>query len=161
MCNLFLNNIPRLEINDWPQIRRGGVLALHGAAASKSGIAQVSWDPSLTQNAAVGTDQDQRNTKNWQRSNIKQFPMEQFIDGSQIVHIFKIDCEGCEFSVIPGLEKPLSNKTLMRSLVGEYHLSLLDPHEETFAKKPSAASAAETLRILLGRGCKKEWQIRC
>jgi FkbM family methyltransferase len=158
ICNLFLNKVELLS-SSFP--RSAGVLPLQGAVGATAGTVDISWDPSKTQNAAAGTDEPSVLAQGWQKTTVTRYPIISFLERSQVVRILKIDCEGCEFSVIPGLAEMLSNRTKIEKLVGEYHLSLLNRKEETFARKPSRLSAERTLKILLDRGCRQVWQINC
>jgi FkbM family methyltransferase len=158
LCNLHLNKINVLQSSDWGDEMKPGVLALHGAAGSRSGFISVSWSPEATQNAAVGTTEP--STQDWLTKEVTQFDVKDFVDGRK-VNILKMDCEGCEFSVMPHLQEELLDRTKIVNFVGEFHLSLLDKNTETNAKKPSDTSISKSLNVLEKRGCAKAWRFEC
>lgn len=161
VCNLFLNKVKLLSLNGPGFPWKPGVLPLHGAVGAVEGTVVISWDPSKTQNAAADSDEPSVKAQGWNKKTVVRYPIRRVLEGPWVVKIFKIDCEGCEFSVIPALADFLPNRTKIEKLVGEYHLSLLNKNEDTFAKKPSAEAAARTKKIILARGCMQAWQIDC
>lgn len=79
-----------------------------------------------------------------------------------VIDFLKLDCEGCEFDLIVNLKDFFINKTRLRYLGAEIHLSLMDKNEVTIAKKPSQITSDSALSILRQRGCGKiNWQINC
>lgn len=159
LCNLQLNKVNVLQSGDWGDEMKPGVLAPHGAVGSSNGFINVSWSPGASQSAAVGTTEP--STRNWVTKKVKQFDVKDFVVGRK-VNILKMDCEGCEFSLIPHLEEELLDRTKIINFVGEFHLSLLDDDIETNAKKPSETSISKTLSVLEKRGCATTtWRLEC
>ena len=156
-CALHFNVLQSSDLGDE---MKPGVLALHGAAGSRSGFVNVSFSPGATQNAAVGTTEP--STQDWLTKEVKQFDVKDFARGRK-VNILKMDCEGCEFSLIPHLqEELLGDRANIVNFVGEFHLSLMDKTIETNAKKPSDISISKTLKVLEKRGCATtSWRIEC
>ena len=119
-----------------------------------------SYKLGVSQNAAVGTSEPMTISEGWMSAPVKRYLPSKLI-GDKTVQILKIDCEGCEFAAVPAMEDLVLDREKVLSLQGEWHLSLLNPGEQTYAAKPSTIIAEKTKEILIKRGCNVEWRINC
>jgi len=162
--NLWLNSVLELDEEhihvglEHP----GGVLALHSALTLGGGQVEVKYTNSKSQNAAVGTDSEL--TADWSSDMVRSVVLPDFLQHHRIekVALFKIDCEGCEFEVIPQMHAWLKDKKRVRRIVGEIHQSLAESKGRTHARKASPESVQAMNDVLRARGCAVgSWTIDC
>ena len=90
------------------------------------------------------------------------------------IKLLKIDCEGCEFDVIPAMGHDLfCDRSQVFAVRGELHVSLLPPPRRggggagavtttTIAARPAPDAVRATLDLLRLRGCSVDrWHLRC
>ena len=160
--NLHLNNVTILhhQSNYESFTHQGGVLPVWGAASDHSGKFNMTYNDALSQFSTISnvTTSELDSTAEVNVINIQKFLLKQNVD---VINIFKIDCEGCEFSVIPALKDMLLNKTKVQQFAGELHQSLMTK-EVTIAPKPNQQAITETIAVMKARGCATHlWNFMC
>jgi FkbM family methyltransferase len=82
--------------------------------------------------------------------------------GVPVIALLKIDCEGCEFAVIPSIAEIFTNRSAVRMVAGEYHVALGDKDTTTVATKPSDELLNATAEVMRTRGCDTtSWEFMC
>lgn len=167
MCyNLFLNKVPILHENELGHADKFGVLPLHAAIRSHDGNVNVGFSTKKSQSAGAdfdakatvgwqGADFDANSKAGWQVAEVREVNFTSFLasHGVQRVRLMKMDCEGCEYSVIPELGSFFSDKAKLERFRGEIHQSLKLDDEFSFIKKPSKSAVSAMDAALAGRGC--------
>ena len=70
------------------------------------------------------------------------------------VLLFKMDCEGCEFEVIPSMGSVFADRNVIHKFAGEIHMSVAyGNNKPTFAPKRSKTETEALLSQLASRGC--------
>jgi FkbM family methyltransferase len=130
--NLWINHVQELEEKDLGKPGKFGVLAMHGAVTSDARPVEIAYEPGWSVMASVNAHGPA--TENWERAMVPSWDLRSFLQqhGISKVRLFKIDCEGCEFEVIPSLKEMFTDKTLIERAVGEIHQYLRDPNTNTF-----------------------------
>ncbi|GBF93387.1 hypothetical protein Rsub_06425 [Raphidocelis subcapitata] len=152
--NAWVNGVPLLAEADLANPEAAGLLAVHGAAGARSGTMTVRWSDTISINAAVGT--DSQIIGDWNSAEVPAIRLKDYLadHGVERVDVFKIDCEGCEFELIPDFESWLLPKDgKVGRVTGEIHMVLLT-NTPTHAGKATKEQGAEMTRILEARGCK-------
>lgn len=160
--NLWLNNVPELDENDFHQRSKPGVLALNRAVTADGRQVEIRWNDAKSQNAVADSHSD--NTVGWSKAMIPSIVFPEFMksQGIHSIRLFKIDCEGCEFEVIPAMQELFKDKHVLERVAGEIHQSLKSTKGTIFAAKPAADKIKATDEALASRGCQVgQWQVRC
>jgi len=168
--NLWLNNVTELEENELGggSSAKPGVLALNRATTSDGRQVEIAYSDSSSENAGIaGNNQSAATaeaTKGWSTAVIPSVVIQEFLSRHAIDHVklFKIDCEGCEFEVVPAMGELFTNKSRVERIVGEVHQSLKDPGETVLVARPSPDKIRMTDDLLAKRGCVVgAWAVEC
>jgi hypothetical protein len=166
LINLFLNKIP-FHSQGLPSASStlGGVYAKHAAVAADDspGTVGVRYDQKSTQYAIVGAPSER--TPTWETAQVPKFNVNEVLKlatPSFPIELLKIDCEGCEFWLLPRLWKIFSEKSLVRMVAGELHLSVLNATADHAPETVSEELSRRTFSKLKSRGCPTDlWQFSC
>ena len=177
--NLFLNGIPEVPCNS---IGKGapGVCVLNRAVVhpdvglAYNGDVDIAFSLSNTQNAALANPSYARNAALANPSytpartvKVRAMSALDFVIPSLPILLLKVDCEGCEFDLVPSLGERFLNRSLIQSFAAELHLSLVpvpagSVQPQTMAKLRTTTEAEALFHALRRRGCKtNRWDIYC
>jgi len=162
VLNLWLNKVPKLSENDLGKYEKAGVVALNAAVTKDGRSVEIKWSDSNSQNAAVGT--TEAKTNGWSSANVPSIQLTKFLANHNLdaVELLKIDCEGCEFEVIPSMKAVFADKAKIKRVTGEIHQSLKNPKAGTEARKATPDEIKFTDAALADRGCKiNSWEVEC
>ena len=157
--NLILNNVTILKSGDIRNRGPGGVLALN-CVASERGM-YIHWSDSNSMNAfASDTGLPQRHgqrLEGWKTKKVQSFNLTNFVKTKAIkrVEFLKMDCEGCEYDLIPRLSfHNWLSKDRVPFLSAELHAMYNDKLFWEFSK------IEQTLKALSDRGCSNVRELR-
>lgn len=189
VLNLHLNKVRMLTPSTFGQASTGGVLPLHaalGGAPSKpakgGGRANANRSTVLMHYPVGRHDSQLAMTAHdglaprggWRSQRVPLVYLPDFLDqrGVRKVRLFKVDCEGCEWQLLPSLRSwllPMSRATTLlkprkpkiEKLVGELHAKMLEPDFDFEARRktgrpivrPEVDDLFMTVRVLVERGC--------
>ena len=177
--NLFLNKIPEIPCNS---IGKGppGVCVLnravvhHNVGLAYNGDVDIAFSLSNTQNAALANPSYAQNAAlanpNYdpvRTVKVRAVSALDFVIPSLPILLLKVDCEGCEFDLVPSLGERFFDRSLIQNFAAELHLSLVPVpagtvQPETMAKLRTSAEAEALFSALRRRGCKtNRWDIYC
>eukprot|EP00747_Dinoflagellata_sp_TGD_P167245 gnl/TRDRNA2_/TRDRNA2_191295_c0_seq1.p1 gnl/TRDRNA2_/TRDRNA2_191295_c0~~gnl/TRDRNA2_/TRDRNA2_191295_c0_seq1.p1 ORF type:complete len:359 (-),score=78.07 gnl/TRDRNA2_/TRDRNA2_191295_c0_seq1:59-1111(-) len=119
--NMHLNGVPLLRESDLGMPGKGGVLPLNSALSSDGRDVEVRWTDGasrfgVTVDGSNGFDGD------WSRKKTHSVQLDKYLDehGVNQIQLLKMDCEGCEYEVLPSLKQFLC-KGRVRRIEGEMH----------------------------------------
>lgn len=164
--NMWLNSVPELHLDDLGKPGKGGVLALNRAANAGGRTVDMAWNRRQTQNA-VSDGLYLETSAHWAKATVRGVDINAFIAeyGLAPVQLFKIDCEGCEFEVLPTMERLLADKQGgIRQFAAEIHQNKRPDHKnkQRLAQKASNRQIQDLDRILGARGCDtRKWSTMC
>jgi FkbM family methyltransferase len=146
-----------------------GLCAVHGAVSAATGLSEVniSYSETSSQLATLRTSPEREisgSSKTMTMVPATAYELQAILSMQEfaVLDYLKIDCEGCEFSVIPAIDAELVNKSRIAVLGIELHQSLMDPKMVTVAEKPAKSAVEATVRALKKRGCNTElWTQYC
>ena len=128
LWNLVENGVPLRQLSSLGVEGKPGVIALHAAIGAEDGKVDLLYIPTRSQNANVGMS---RNTSRWatmtnpgwRKVSVDEYNLTKILTDSSVrsVDLLKMDCEGCEFTVIPSMRDWIINRTRIKTLVGEIH----------------------------------------
>ena len=128
LWNLVENGVPLRQLSSLGVEGKPGVIALHAAIGAEDGKVDLMYTPTRSQNANVGMS---RNTSSWvkikkqvwRKVSVDEYNLTKILTDSSVrsVDLLKMDCEGCEFTVIPSMRDWIINRTRIKTLVGEIH----------------------------------------
>ena len=128
LWNLVENGVPLRQLSSLGVEGKPGVIALHAAIGAEDGKVDLMYTPTRSQNANVGMS---RNTSRWatmtnpgwRKVSVDEYNLTKILTDSSVrsVDLLKMDCEGCEFTVIPSMRDWIINRTRIKTLVGEIH----------------------------------------
>lgn len=155
--NMFLNNIT--VIKKWNlDTNIGGIIPINQAVGAKQEIKEITYPTNQSQLAALSDSPDGQKiiiTVTSFHDIIRRYDID-------VIDFLKIDCEGCEFEVIPSIKDRFVDKKKVRYVGAEIHQSLMDPTSKPLAKRPNQTSINITLSALRERGCKTNtWNVEC
>ena len=140
--NLHVNRVPLLREDDFTSASSaaagGGVLALHAGATADGRRLTMAWDPSrskashaLTKEAVAGTRSNTDQIVTTRSYRIPSLLSSLRVDGR--LPLLKLDCEYCEYEVLPDLEH---SGVLTRTgrLVGEVHRPTMETQRTLYHK---------------------------
>ena len=157
--NMYLNNIT--VVKKWDRERgtnMGGIMPINQAVGAKQGVKEITYPFNQSQLATLSDSPD------GQKVNITVASFNDIIRRYDIdvIDFLTIDCEGCEFEVIPSIRERFVDKKKIRYVGAEIHQSLLDPTSKTLAKRPNQTLIDATLSTLRQRGCRTNtWNVEC
>jgi FkbM family methyltransferase len=163
--NLYLNKIPvhnSLPSADNPV---GGVYPKFAAIATddSAGTVTVRYSPEKTQFAVVGA--SSWRTPTWETAEVHKFNVNKLLNratSSFPVELLKIDCEGCEFWLLPRISEVFSQKEVVKMVAGELHLSAMDDKQEHYPDTVSSDMTKQAFSKLMSRGCPTDkWNYIC
>lgn len=160
--NVHLNKLTNLTAQDLGDTDKPGIFLVHAAVGNSDGESEVGYSDKLSKNAGVNVSHNM--AVGWKFERVPQLNLYNFLMSNTIfiVNLLKMDCEGCEFSVIPQLGDFFVSTSQVHKFTGEIHRSLTDPHEQTFVEKPSENLVQATNAQLKKRGCKTNtWAVSC
>lgn len=161
--NLWLNGVRLLTPSQFGSSEAGGgVLAMNAAVSERSGNVTVRWSDTASQNAVADQEEYAMSAtsatvpSNWHWASVPTFNLPDFLARHNIkeVHLMKIDCEGCEFRVIPAWADFFRDKLRLLRLTGEFHWRALDRTRGRFQEKPTDMQVNMVDEVLTARGCK-------
>lgn len=162
--NLFLNNITTLPRHVIGNSSFHGVIPIFGVIGDTDGFAMVRYNPFNSHESVVNSSENLASS--WIQFHVTSYNLTRVLSliksrGSTI-GIIKMDCEGCEFDVIPAMGMYLRDKNFINFICGELHLSLIDQNATTAAKKVSQDKIEKTISALKARHCDTRfWQFTC
>eukprot|EP00746_Dinoflagellata_sp_MGD_P024004 gnl/MRDRNA2_/MRDRNA2_15634_c0_seq1.p1 gnl/MRDRNA2_/MRDRNA2_15634_c0~~gnl/MRDRNA2_/MRDRNA2_15634_c0_seq1.p1 ORF type:complete len:412 (+),score=75.36 gnl/MRDRNA2_/MRDRNA2_15634_c0_seq1:184-1419(+) len=163
--NLFLNNVPLLQEKDLGVVGKHGVLPLNVACTIDGRDTEIRYSTSLTMDAVTNWNEDNQNEKDWARGVVPSLILPDFLSAHNVgpVRLLKMDCEGCEFYLIPEFPDFFANKTKVQRFVAEIHRNLFDPalKQKTVGATISLEKAAALDEVMEKRGCKKKKIYNC
>lgn len=123
VLNCWLNNVPMLEEKDAGNHHKPGVLAWLAAATTDGHDVEIKWSDANSQNAAVGANGISAQHEHWSSAMVPSIQMEKYFAKNHIeqIELFKIDCEGCEFDVIPAMRDIFVDRNKIKKVKGEVH----------------------------------------
>ena len=155
--NMYLNNIT--VIKKWERgTNTGGIMPINQAVGALQEVKEITYPANQSQLAALSDSPDGH------KINITVASFNDIIRRYDIgvIDFLKIDCEGCEFDVIPSIQERFVDKNKIRFVGAEIHQSLMDPSSKPLAKRPNQTSIDSTLSALRQRGCKTDtWNVEC
>lgn len=161
LFNLHLNGIKLLSPQDIGPDGPPGVLALHGAAGGDGGgTIEMQWTGTRSQKAhALSTASASSVGRNlssvemasgkFRRASVPVTFVPKYLGGWKKVDLFKIDCEGCEYAVMPASAHWLSDRKAVQVFKAEIHI----PHGSGFSTPDLLAQQATLLSIFENRRC--------
>ncbi len=155
LWNMAANGVPRLGLGDLGARGKTGVVAVHGAMTEDGGDVVFYHNPARSQISAVAR-RGFAVPRGWTRRVTPGYNLGGVLEGHGIlaVHMLKIDCEGCEFAVIPGLHPWISSRERVLHVEGEIHWHLVCPKQYNDPVQHVTREAADgTERTLAARGC--------
>lgn len=125
--NLFHNDVTILTEDDIGKKARPGVLPLNMVIGNKD--VTLTWNPSQTQAAQVNNDTKKFDlnkaaaSDKLESATVKAMQLSKFLRDRHAlpVSMVKMDCEGCEFSVVPQIEDIIADKKQVLRFSGEAH----------------------------------------
>ena len=155
--NMYLNNITVLR--KWEcGTQTGGILPINQAVGAMHEIKEITY-PSNQSQLATLSDSNYGHKINITVASFNDIIRRYDIN---VIHFLKIDCEGCEFEVIPSISERFTDRKKIHYIGAEIHQSLLDPYSKTIARRPNRTLIDSTLSILRRRGCgTTSWNIEC
>ena len=155
--NMFLNNIT--VIKKWDRgTTMCGIIPINQAVGAIQEVKEITYPTNQSQLAALSDSPDGH------KINITVASFHDIIRRYDIdvIDFLKIDCEGCEFEVIPSIKDRFVDKNKIRYVGAEIHQSLMDPTSKPLAKRPNQTAIDITLSALRDRGCKTNtWNVEC
>mmetsp|Transcript_16531 Transcript_16531/g.25055 ORF Transcript_16531/g.25055 Transcript_16531/m.25055 type:complete len:253 (+) Transcript_16531:217-975(+) len=148
--NLHLNGIPILEQSDLADPSKHGVVPLH-QAVSKDGRDVIMDFPSNA-GTELATMMGSRHDES-DRYSVPSVVLPDLLQkiGAGRVDLLKIDCEGCEFEIMPGMKSLICDRIGVRRVSGEmHHDPALHPDMLNFF---STNEVSLTLKVLHDCGC--------
>ena len=162
--NLLLNNISHLSLHDIQTSNKPGVHVWNRAVVSDSQLTAVniSFSPTMSQNAAVSYS----GFNAWNSFPVKTIQSSDLLSFPKPIKLLKVDCEGCEFDLVPGLGNAFFNRAKVERFTAELHLSLVPvssgPQPQTMARVRTSAETKLLFDALTKRGCSTAaWDIYC
>jgi FkbM family methyltransferase len=126
--NMHLNNVPSVSQKEFTKHRsKPGVVALNGGVRTEPGEIQMCLHPEWSMNARMMNDQALKDGGDCDCSKLvcataPAVTTQSLFDdyfGEDTINLMKMDCEGCEFEILPFVREHSSRVT---RLVGELHL---------------------------------------
>jgi FkbM family methyltransferase len=162
---MFLNNIT--AITGLPgRNESGGIRAINSAVGSRRATMEFTYSDYDSQLATFSDIRDGVN--GWHKVNITVVSVGNIFArfNLDVIDFFKIDCEGCEFEVIPSIHSHFINKKKMRFVGAEIHQSLMPQlkrgDDDPLARRPNATAVTNLMHSLKSRGCSsKQWTTKC
>ena len=122
----------------------------------------VRYSDKQSQFAAVGSNNV---PADWQSYEVKKVNVNNLLlkaHSNFPVSLMKIDCEGCEFWLLPRIHDTFFDKTLVLHVAGEFHLSVMDPLQAHAPETVSVSLADATKAVFKKRGCPTDsWIFDC
>jgi FkbM family methyltransferase len=162
---MFFNNIT--AITGLPgRNESGGIRAINSAVGSRRATMEFTYSDYDSQLATFSDVRDGVN--GWHKVNITVVSISNIFArfNLEVIDFFKIDCEGCEFEVIPSIHSYFINKKKMRFVGAEIHQSLMPQlksgDNDPLARRPNATAVTNLMHSLESRGCSsKQWTTKC
>lgn len=152
--NLLLNNVTQLRgLEEIGPRGRAGVLALNAAVtgdpkAANASVTVLSGPTSQDariESAAFLSDQNRtRKYLKWRRARVPMVHLHSTLGGWPSVELLKIDCELCEYQLIPQVRTWFSDRHQVRFVAGELHSGA----------RIAPATRRTVSDALVARGCK-------
>jgi FkbM family methyltransferase len=163
--NMFLNNIT--TITGLPgRNESGGIRAINSAVGTHRSIMEFTYSDYNSQLATFSDILDGVN--GWHKVNITVVSITNIIAHYSLdfIDFFKIDCEGCEFEVIPSIHSQFIDKNKIRFVGAEIHQSLLPQFnkitDDPLARRRDTTTIINLRKTLKSRGCSSEqWTTKC
>jgi FkbM family methyltransferase len=121
--NLAENNVPLIGLSSLGRADRPGVVPLHGALGSSDGFVDFVYSPKKSQNANIGGGPGINGDASWRHVKVQAYDLGNMLSTAKVksVDVLKVDCEGCEFSLLPSLHDWVVDRDRIKRLVGEIH----------------------------------------
>lgn len=162
--NLLLNNISRLSLHEIKTSNKPGVHVWNRAMVSDSqfNVVNISFSSTKSQNAAVSYP----GFNAWNSFPVRTIHPSDLLSFPKPIKLLKVDCEGCEFDLVPGLGDAFFNRKQIERFAAELHLSLVPvssgPQPQTVARIRTSAETKLLFDALTKRGCSTAaWEIYC
>ena len=175
LWNLHLNGVRLLREDQVGDANAGGgVLPLLAAVSDVPGTVEMRWSDQRSQNAVIRRPDEHVTAlevgapimassdtarasipAGWHSAMVPTMNIPSWLraHGVETVSLLKLDCEGCEFTVVPAWASFFSNKTAVPRFTGEFHWRALDRTAGRFQARPTDAQVAALEGVLRGRGC--------
>jgi len=131
--NLHLNGVPTLSKEDIGKANKPGVLALNEAVGDGRDL-KMKWFPGWSIGATMGEDmsgatprsrrgREHKEDEKPETRMVHTVELPSFLAsrGIQSVELLKVDCEGCEFFVMPQMKESILNKQKVKHFAFEIH----------------------------------------
>lgn len=163
--NLHINGIPEIREEDFGKPGKAGVLALNKAVTADGRDVQVHMNVHSTLDSYTGQADQTHGFGKWDTSvaQIGSLVLPAYLSshGIESLDFLKIDCEGCEFEVIPHMTKYFEDKSKVRLFAGELHQYML----KDSVRRPTNSTVQNMDKMLSMRGCPTvssgEWHVHC
>lgn len=152
LWNLHLNGVPTLSKEDIGKPNKPGVLALMEAVGDGRDL-KMKWFPGWSVGSTFGEDLSPatplstrgHETRKPEETMVHTVELPSFLAsrGIQSVELLKVDCEGCEFFVMPQMKESILNKQKVKHFAFEIH-----PEQ-----CPNKDRKQEMSKIMTTRGC--------
>jgi FkbM family methyltransferase len=163
--NMFLNNITTITGLSGRN-ESGGIHAINSAVGTHKAIMEFTYSDYNSQLATFSDVIDGVN--GWHKVNITVVSISNIIAcySLDVIDFFKIDCEGCEFEVIPSIHSHFIDKNKIRFVGVEIHQSLMPQfnkgNDAPLSKRRNATTVSNLIKTLKARGCSsKQWTMKC
>lgn len=174
--NMHLNKIAHLHMGDVTHRiggitssstharQRGGILALNRVVASSTDAKEIEFTYYVSDSQLSGLS-DAAASKDIRKSMVKPLNIVSLFERIDVIShpiaYFKIDCEGCEFDVLPGISTYFTDRTKLQRVGGEFHISLMEQQKGTFVRGFTKAQIDATVATMKARKCALEWSFQC
>ena len=146
-----------MELSSLGKTEQPGVIPLRAAFAATDGSVDFAYSPKDSQGANIGggrSIEDQSPAMGWRHFAVRQYSLGKMLANANVtaIDILKVDCEGCEFTLIPSMQDWIINHTRVKSLVGEIHWPLTHPEKKTLAPQSPPEDISRFEDIMNRRG---------
>jgi FkbM family methyltransferase len=152
--NLAENNVPRIELSSLGQADRPGVIPLHGALGASDGFVDFAYSPNKSQNANIGGGPAISGDASWRHVQVRAYDLGNMLSTAKVksVDVLKIDCEGCEFTLLPSLHDLVVDRNRVKRLVGEIHWHQTRKKKKTLAPQMDPKDVQKFKDVMNQRG---------
>ena len=107
LWNLAENNVSRIDRRELGKMNRPGVIAIQGALGSANGMVNFTYNPKSSLGANVGGGPNTEASADWKHLKVRAYSLEKMLTKAKVtaVDVLKLDCEGCEFTLIPSMSE--------------------------------------------------------
>lgn len=163
--NMYLNKIPHLHMSDILDGKSnvGGIVPLNRVVATTD-AKEVEFTYYLSDSQLSGLS-DQPESKDVRKVMVKSLNILNVLNKidalMEPITYMKIDCEGCEFDILPSIKNYFLDKRKVLRIGGEFHVSLMQQQNGTFARGYTKAQIDAAVAIMNARKCPLDWSFQC